>query len=453
MKVKRYVVDSMPDALQKIRAELGKDAVIINTKEIRVGGLFGLFSKKKVEVVAATDSNSESASPSAAWQAQAKEMKAGTGAVTHRPATGSMPYTPNRAASLSAPASSAGQASVERLEAAADSFAGHIKEALVHDAPSRPQETGESSSQAVHKQREDALLAEMKQMKELMKQITTAQLHSAEAESAAVSLPVPFERYRERLVQQEVRPDLAQLIAEEAAARIASESTDSITDLDARRAVREGLLAILTKEGIEPLRQETRIAHFVGPTGVGKTTTIAKLAAEQVLRHKRNVGFITADTYRIAAVEQLRTYANILNVPLEVVFSAMDMKKAFERLSDRDLIFMDTAGRNYRNEMAVSEVHSMLRSDETRETFLVLSLSMKYIDMRAVTDNFNKFGLEKVLFTKSDETSTFGSMINLLHDYSLTLSYITNGQMVPDDICAANADQLVEQMLGGAADE
>ena len=165
------------------------------------------------------------------------------------------------------------------------------------------------------------------------------------------------------------------------------------------------------------------MVHFVGPTGVGKTTTIAKLAAEQVLKYHRKVGFITSDTYRIAAIEQLKTYATILNVPLEVVFSPQDLTKAFHNLEECDVIFMDTAGRNFRNEMYVSELNSLLKTQGNSETILVLSLTTKYRDMRAITNNFNKFKLDKVLFTKMDETDSYGAIVNIVHEF-LTAAFV-----------------------------
>jgi len=193
--------------------------------------------------------------------------------------------------------------------------------------------------------------------------------------------------------------------------------------------------------------------HFVGPTGVGKTTTIAKLAAEQALKFRRKVGLITSDTYRIAAIEQLRTYASILNIPIEVVFSASDLRKALDKMQLCELILMDTAGRNYRNEMAVSELNALLKTERASETFLVLSLTMKYGDMKAVADNFCRYGVGKVLFTKADETTTFGTVLNLLSDYDLSLSYVTDGQDVPDDIQIADAERIAAEIAGDPDDE
>jgi flagellar biosynthesis protein FlhF len=186
---------------------------------------------------------------------------------------------------------------------------------------------------------------------------------------------------------------------------------------------------------------------------VGKTTTIAKLAAGQSIKFGRQIGLITSDTYRIAAVDQLRTYANILNVPMEVVFSPMDLPKAFKQLEDRELIYMDTAGRNFRNELHVSEVNSLLQSSEESETVLVLSLTGKTQDMMAVADNFVKYGVRKVLFTKLDETSVYGSILNLALQNELQPVFVASGQTVPDDIAPFNAERYIDALLGAPADE
>lgn len=163
---------------------------------------------------------------------------------------------------------------------------------------------------------------------------------------------------------------------------------------------------------------------------------------------QRKVGFITSDTYRISAVEQLRTYASILNVPLEVVQSPGDTQRAISRLQECDLIFMDTAGRNYRNELLVSELQSLLAPVEHSETYLVISLTSKSRDMIEIANHFSKYGLDKVIFTKMDETGSYGPMFNLLHQFPIKLAYLTNGQNVPDHLLKPDADQLADMLLG-----
>ena len=420
MKVKKYIVDSMPDALQKIRTELGKDAVIINTKEIRVGGFLGMFTKKKVEVVAATDSNPESA-------ASARTTPSPLAGAAVRPPVAAP--TPKVAPSIAMPSPSA----------------------LVAKPEPRPSfvPVAAPSVASIAEGKEDALLQEMKQMKEMMQRLASAQAGTSVAVLPA--MPAAFEAIRSRLVEQDVLPELATSLVEET--MLAFEDREGVSAGEAYAAAKARIVELLTRRPIEQIRQDARIVHFVGPTGVGKTTTIAKLAAEQALKFRKSIGLITSDTYRIAAIDQLRTYASILNVPLEVVFSAHDLAKALERMQDRDMILMDTAGRNFRNEMAVSELQSLLRTEERKDTFLVLSLSMKYSDMKAVTENFYRFGVEKVLFTKADETATLGSIVNLLHDFPLSLSYVTDGQNVPDDINIADARNMANELVGEPHDE
>ncbi|WP_304415448.1 hypothetical protein [Brevibacillus aydinogluensis] len=181
---------------------------------------------------------------------------------------------------------------------------------------------------------------------------------------------------------------------------------------------------------------------------MGKTTTIAKLAADSMLKDKRRIGFITADTYRIAAVEQLKTYANILNVPLEVIFSPKEIVQAKERLSGCDLIFVDTAGRNFRNDEYVQGIRELLRHDADCLNFLVLSLTAKYSDIKAIIRNFDDVPVSRVIFTKADETEAYGAMLNVAYETGLPFSYITTGQNVPDDIVAATPALVANMIMG-----
>jgi len=405
MRVKRFVVDSMPDALQRIRVELGNDAVILNTKEIKIGGFLGLFGKKRIEVIAATDT-----STAVSKQAQGPP----TVKLEHAPAPIAVPT----AVAVIEPVEPISAApAIERIE--------------------RP------LSNPINK--DEDLLKEVRQMKEMI--LRFSNLNGTEG-----ILPEGFRTIEQRLLEQDIQPNIiakifGQIIEEDAGA------TTDWTEAHVQSLVKEQLLQILKHDSIKTLHSETKIVHFVGPTGVGKTTTIAKLAAEQVLKYNRKVGFITSDTYRIAAIEQLKVYANILNVPLEVVFSPREMSKAFRTFADKDLIFMDTAGRNYRNELYVSELIALLRDSGQSETYLVLSLTSKYQDMKVIAENFVKFNVDKVLYTKMDETGTYGAIVNLAHDFNLHGSYITNGQNVPDDIEVMKDERIVDLIIGGKKDE
>ncbi|WP_426447067.1 flagellar biosynthesis protein FlhF [Paenibacillus sp. S-38] len=432
MRVKRYVVDSMPDALQKIRTDLGKDAVIINTKEIRSGGFLGMFTKKKIEVIAATDTASPGGPSSAAAPGVATMPK---------------PAAPVATAPRSSVASAYGASAPQQAERheAALSFPDVpdvLPPAPPAPAPRAAQPAANAPAPSPFSKNAPAgedMLGELREMKEMMRRLSQHQALQTPTDPAV-------ETIEQRLLEQEVDPLLVKQLMLQVMEE-AEEEPKPLTETFVLTSVRRQLTALMQSKGTKSIKRDTRIAHFVGPTGVGKTTTIAKLAAEQVLKHQRKVGFITSDTYRIAAVEQLKTYATILNVPLEVVFSPLDLGKAFENLKDRDLIFMDTAGRNFRNEMYVSELNALLKSGGQSETFLVLSLTTKYKDMKVITSNFSKFKLDKVLFTKMDETDSFGAIVNLIRDFGLQTSYIANGQNVPDDIEELDELRMIERIL------
>ncbi|MCH5374636.1 MAG: hypothetical protein JJ992_11720, partial [Planctomycetes bacterium] len=189
------------------------------------------------------------------------------------------------------------------------------------------------------------------------------------------------------------------------------------------------------------------VVALIGPTGVGKTTTIAKLAADFRLRKQRRVGLITVDTYRIAAVEQLRTYAEIIDLPMEVVSTPREMRLAVDRLSGLDLILIDTAGRSPRDEVRIQELKSLLVEAQADEVHLVLSSAAGTASLISATAQFRQVGVTALLLTKLDEAAAPGGILSLLRNSRLPLSYLTNGQNVPDDIQAAGSRELAEMII------
>jgi len=200
-------------------------------------------------------------------------------------------------------------------------------------------------------------------------------------------------------------------------------------------------------DGVKLNRHGVRIVALLGTTGVGKTTTLAKIAAKFVLEQRTNVALITADTYRISAVEQLKTYSDILELPLEIVYNPAELASAIERHRDKDLILIDTAGRSQHNEYQMRELEEFLRINPRIEKHLVISATTKFTDARHIMNKFSQIEPDKVIFTKIDETASLGMIINLLHDRKYSLSYITTGQSVPDDIERASADLLASLLL------
>ncbi|KZE53104.1 flagellar biosynthesis protein FlhF [Brevibacillus parabrevis] len=445
MRVKRYIVDSMPEAMEKIRLDLGIDAVILNSKSIKTGGLFGMFGKQKIEVIAAVDEKvPERGNTLVADEHRSKDVfsKGQAGTYTAQQAyrkanlakesaekTAPLPNEQRAEAVLKAAPPTVvpearEQPSVQQLE---------IPAQLPHVSP-------ETAVAAGNKAANDALANEVRDMRQMFQKLLVNDLSQ--------QLPPAVQEVRSRLVSQEVGEEVtAEIIRKLLETKKPEETWEQETAFGEARSIISSIVASYTPK-TSGIRRDVQYAFFFGPTGVGKTTTIAKLAASSMLKEKRKIGFITADTYRMAAVEQLKTYANILNVPLEVVFSPKEMVPAMERLSDCDLIFVDTAGRNFRNDEYVQGIRELVEHGKNSMNYLVLSLSSKYNDMKTIVENFAEVPDKQVIFTKADETNSYGSVLNICHESKLALSYFTTGQNVPDDIVVATPELVATMIMG-----
>ncbi|MFA5527335.1 MAG: flagellar biosynthesis protein FlhF [Peptostreptococcales bacterium] len=219
---------------------------------------------------------------------------------------------------------------------------------------------------------------------------------------------------------------------------------------DQKTAEKEAVKRFI-EEGIEKKinisNKGGRIRTFIGPTGVGKTTTIAKLISNEVLQNNKSIGLITIDTYRIGAVEQLKIYANILGVPFKTVFSPDELPDAIQSFEDKDLIFIDSTGRNHKNAFQLNEIKTYLeKMDGT--TYLVLSLGLKNTDFVRTLENYGKIGFDSIILTKLDETYNGGNILNTGYFTDKPISYICKGQIVPDDIEEAHKDNLADYIWG-----
>jgi len=199
---------------------------------------------------------------------------------------------------------------------------------------------------------------------------------------------------------------------------------------------------------IQVLPQKQKVVALVGPTGVGKTTTIAKLAANFRLRDGIKMGLVTVDTYRIAAVEQLRTYAEIIDLPMRIVTSPPEMQRAIESFAGMDLVLIDTAGRSPRDELKIQELKQLLEAARVDEVHLVLSLTSSLKSLQSTVRNFSAADISSLILTKLDEADSLGSILALNREVSLPVSYLTTGQNVPDDIEPAAHDRLARLILG-----
>lgn len=315
----------------------------------------------------------------------------------------------------------------------------------LHIKPSNESNTIQQSSQNDLQTREDANLpSDLKdELADLKAMIQSMQRQTIQSQIPEELLPLI-----DYLKSQELNEELITAISDELFTHYQS-STNKMSTIEMIEIAKAELKKQLSKVKIGGLTYNRKYVNVLGPTGVGKTTTIAKMAARSVLEKKKKVGFITTDTYRIAAIEQLKTYANLLQAPIEIVYNEKDYKGAIEKLSHLDLVFIDTAGRNYKEAKYVNDLKKMINFDDEVESFLVLSLTAKENDMETIVQQFNEIPIEKFIFTKIDETNTIGTMFNLMIKYNKGLAYYTNGQEVPEDIVEAELERIVELFFQG----
>ena len=266
-----------------------------------------------------------------------------------------------------------------------------------------------------------------------------------------------------RLIEQEVAGDLADRIMRDVRAelRAAVDAGAIPSERVVREAVEHRIAALLPEESADGSiafggrivagRSGARRIAFVGPTGVGKTTTLAKLAAQLKLKQGLSVGIVAADTYRIAAVDQLRTYAEILEVPVEIAASPADAAEACEALQAEhsvDVILIDTAGRSQNDRMKLSELRAFLKAAQPDETHLVLSATAGARTLTREAEAFGALGVDKLILTKLDEAATFGTLISLVERLGKRVSFFTHGQEVPEHIEIGRSRRLAELVMG-----
>ncbi len=446
MKLKTYRANSMADALVDVKRELGKDAVILNTRTVRVGGVLGFGGKSIVEVTASADVNvaSRGRSMSSSQSRTAPDRSAALAGVY---GIGERAGTAPRGPALR-DAEVELESSVGLMEPAAVAVP-----AVACATPPTSGATGGSL----------ALEDELRSIRRLMGRVLE-QSHgrgSVDPPSACRSrtgsaMPDPlFEQYVGLLEQ-----DVAGELADEVVGMVRDELTSD--ELSDSTIVRETLLRHLAsmipvaKDVAKPRRVEGQrplTVALVGPTGVGKTTTIAKLAAAYKLRYGMSVGLVTCDTYRIAAVDQLRVYANIIGIPLHVVMTPGEMTQACQRLASTDVILIDTAGRSHNDRTRVDELRELVDAANPHETHLVLASTASQTVLRQTAQNFSRVTPNRVIFTKLDEAVNFGVLLGVARQVDLKLSFVTTGQEVPDHIEPGKAERIARLILEGQLPE
>ena len=263
-------------------------------------------------------------------------------------------------------------------------------------------------------------------------------------------IPKNLQKLYHLLISRQIDAQLAKKIVTEMAN---NKEKFNVEDINACEEVLVGRIEHLIGR-VSPIKltnNKTKIVALIGPTGVGKTTTIAKLAAHFSIIQKKQVAMITADTYRIAAVEQLKIYGDIMGIPVQVVFTQQEMHHSILKFQDKDIVLIDTAGRSHRNQLHMSELKNLLiKDDMTIENILVLSSIVKNEDLYEIVDTYTSdIDYDKIIFTKLDETKSASAIVNIANKTQKTLSYITTGQNVPDDIELINPNRIANSIVRG----
>ncbi|WP_099158114.1 flagellar biosynthesis protein FlhF [Virgibacillus ndiopensis] len=288
----------------------------------------------------------------------------------------------------------------------------------------------------------DNVLHEIKHLKKIIEQQSLQTKHNYKPD---------YKLVYQHLLDQEMEVDLASQLIDDVVKQHEKKAIEA-TPNQIFQDVKCQITNKLHKLSFEGVTYAKKIVHFVGPTGVGKTTTIAKVAAKSMLNDQKKVAFITADTYRIAAIEQLKTYARILDVPIEVAYNIEDYKDAVNKFSDYDLILVDTAGRNFREKKYVDELKRSIQFEADIETYLVLSLTAKPKDINDIFNQFQHIPIKELIFTKVDETTQYGSMLNVMLNNNKGIAYLTNGQDVPDDLIQPTPELIGSYLIGENCD-
>ncbi len=478
MTLKTYQAKSMAQALAAVKHDLGKDAVILHTRTFKRGGFFGYGGKQFVEVTAGTGVDlgkrrRRERMDAVELRAQAQRHLLDRAYKTSDRGGGAAapvaPAVKQAAAAVQAPIES--MAVVESIGAAtAGAPLATVKEVRADAAPDAAlpvavQETNDAqplfrtarrlvttapttSTAAGHTELNDALTGQIADLRSMVAKVVQQTLRPTQRADMSQVL---FDRYLS-LLETEVSADIANGIVETVKRELTPQELEDAGVV--RAAILREVAAYIPVAEVSLDRDKPKDGRpltiaLIGPTGVGKTTTTAKLAAAYKLRHGKKVGLVTADTYRIAAVDQLRTYANIIGLPLRVALTPNEMASAVQSLSDCDVILIDTAGRSQHDNEKIEDLRKFVFAAEPHEVHLVLSSTSSERLMLRAAERFGPVEPTNVIFTKLDEAVSFGVLVNVIQTVKKKVSFVTTGQEVPDHIEIGRADRLARIVVNG----
>ena len=402
MIIKKYLAKTEKEAIEIAKKDLGEHIVIMNVKNTKKKGILGWFGQTMVEVTVALESENDKTSQ------MFGPKKETTGPIV--PDSVWEKATPQKSETKVVQNEETGKAIVEKL----DGLQQLLQQQLVRDEDTKSVE--KKVKEVKKKKPSDEIIT-------FMKLLYNTMIENEVADKYANELIDEIER--------KGKPDMQM-------------------DFALSNVYQKMILKFGQANLIKPANNNPKIVYFIGPTGVGKTTTIAKIASKFRVEEKKKIALLTADTYRIAAAEQLRTYANILEVPFRVIYSPEEIMQSVEEYKDYDYILVDTTGHSHQNQeqkTAILDFVNAVNDEIEKEVFLVVSATTKYRDLIRIADAYKEVTGYKLIFTKLDETTALGNLYNLRLYTDAPLSYVTCGQNVPDDISPFNAQSTVKQIL------
>ncbi len=462
MNVKRYIADTASEAMEKVRQELGRDAVILNTRTIRRKGFWGFLQKPLVEVVAAYEKK-EARPPFPPISTVSNGRGYGPPVTDREPSPSQLRWeTPEREpepAKEPEPAREKEAAPAKEDDSDFEPYTpAEIYKALVAAerkispqsrdplgltpvepkvVPTAPHKPAGMSDEKLGK-----LESQISQMNAALGQVLDRL--TGEEKPAENPLSPAIQELTARLTAQGTEACVAHELGIRAQELLSSHEYTPLTAME--QVLRE------TFGRPEPILTEGRgrqVVMLVGATGVGKTTTLAKLAAIHAVRQGERVGLITADTYRVAAVEQLRAYADILELPVSVVYDASEIGQALSEQDSKDVVFVDTAGISPSDSRREQELRALISHTHPDMIYLVVSAATSFPGLRRIFERYGSMGELRLIVTKLDEVDSLGVLLNICAAGGRSISYIAAGQNVPEDIRVTDVDRLVEVMLGG----
>ena len=414
MIIKKFQGKTEADATEQAKKELGPNVVIMNVKNVKRKGIFAFLKPHLVEVTVALEEENERVAYTKKEEPVSVEEN--------------IPVPVNKAQPIFS------EETIRQFELSAAAKTKEIEK------------TDSAETKAIEEKLDN--------LQNLLEQ----KLQKKESENASQE-PVIEEKSSElikfekllynKMIENEVNETYANQIIEEMEKNV---KPNMPFDQALANIYQKMILKFGKPETITPAKNGPKVVFFIGPTGVGKTTTIAKVASKFSVEGKKKVALLTTDTYRIAAAEQLRTYADILEVPFRVIYTVDEIENSLRDFKDYDYIFVDTAGHSHKNAAQKDNMNSFVHCLDglaEKEVYLVVSATTKYRDLISIADSYKEMGDFKLIFTKLDETTALGNLLNLKLYTGAELSYVTCGQNVPDDIENFSPQKTVKQLLGG----